>query len=152
MKFSDLRPGDGAWVDHFGRHPAIVLAVSQSDVTVVTGTSRKRDYLVEIEILPASACGKSLGLTDPTYFNASKVAVINDASKLHRKAGRCPPDVFNSITTLVGVGAKAQNVATAAGGPTAAAPSVPATTESDTAVEGPMSPAAREVAAKPVEE
>lgn len=102
MWTKDLRPGDGVIVDHGGPHPGVVLLVEASFVVVIQGSSKARPHMDEVCIEPRTAAGTMLGLSMPTYFNASRIVTITEAEKIVRKMPkRCPLNVFQQLASLL---------------------------------------------------
>lgn len=105
MKFTDLRAGYTIWVDYHGAHPGVVVEVGSEVITVLYGSHTARPHMAEFCIQPQSPTGKLLGLTSPTYFNSTRIAVIRDASLIRRVGKRCPPIVFSRLWELFVEGA-----------------------------------------------
>lgn len=101
VRLSDLRAGDGVWIDHHGTHPGVVIHVDPDTAILVIGSSKGRPHYAEVCIQPNSPAAKALGLTAPTYFNATRVAVIRDAKAVVRKTRRCPPEPFQQLAALI---------------------------------------------------
>lgn len=98
----DMKPADLIWIDYHGNHPAVVIEVHGDKVLLVvcgTGTPRYHDPTMLV-VQPRDPTGVAFGLSKPTYFYESKVAVV-DASKVTREiAKRCPPNVFHALEEL----------------------------------------------------
>lgn len=105
MLISELRRGAAVWVDHFGEHPAVVLDVYEDKLLVICGTTKERPGEQQVLVRPRSPAAIALGLSAPTYFRKSGIAVIV-LEKVTRSSGkRCPPNVFHSLEELAEIAA-----------------------------------------------
>lgn len=98
-----MNRGDLAWVDADKRRPAIILRVSDDQVTVIYGTGTVRLEWGHVCVQPNSRAGKVLKLSKPTYFYVRNVLLV--PRTMVATCGSCPLRVFMELeAALLGTG------------------------------------------------
>jgi hypothetical protein len=69
---------------------------------VLFGTGTSRPDLRHVEVQPATAAGRAIGLEKPTYFYDCN-STLCWADKVERRGVRCPPAVLNELRALIGL-------------------------------------------------
>jgi len=83
-------------------HPAVVVRIFKDEgrALIIYGTGTARDELVAIRVPDRSASARALRLTKTTYFYGDALRSVK-LSHLTVQQGRCPPELFLQIRTLV---------------------------------------------------